>query len=93
MKKLTETQLKELIDIIWDEVLLTAPESQLSSNIKENLKNFKGSYKDRYKKIIEISKLPLTQISPFVKTLTELDKYYEIFRRKWWELELSNSRI
>lgn len=78
MKKLTKQQLKELLDIIWDKALLTAPESQLSPNIKDDLKNFKGSYEDKYKKIIEISKLPLTQISPFVKTLTELDKYYKL---------------
>lgn len=77
MKKLTELQLKELIDIIWNEALLTAPESQLDPNIKEELQNFNRSYEDKYKKIIEISKLPLTQVSPFIKKLTELDKYYK----------------
>lgn len=73
MKEIT----KELIDIIWNKGLLTAPESQLDPSIKEELQNFKGSYEDKYNKIIEISKLPLTQISPFIRTLTELDKYYK----------------
>lgn len=77
MKKLTEQELKELVDIIWDKALLIAPESQLDPSIKKELQNFNGSYEDKYRKIIEISKLPLTQASFFIKKLTELDKYYE----------------
>jgi hypothetical protein len=70
---------KELGDIILD-VLCSAPESQLSSELVKQSQDFKEtspSVQDIYNYLIEIAELPEEKCSRFITRLCNISPYYE----------------
>ncbi len=57
--------------------LINAPDSQISESVRTKLKLITSdSDQELFDTLVEISKLPLTEISSFVRELFKLEPYY-----------------
>ena len=66
---------EDLINLIFRE-LITAPDSDISEEVRELLMKFRGGLVEKYDLLVRISKFDTTQVSDFVKSLCALDEYY-----------------
>lgn len=66
---------KEFIEYCF-KVIEEAPDSQISKQIKEEMKSFTGTITEKYYKLAEISKRPCCEISRFMSSLCALDLWY-----------------